>query len=552
MNETSTARPQRDELEEERARVAADWEVRKRLIEGLALPNSIGELVDAAAERFGDRPAWNFFETGQVLTFKEVAALSLKAANALLSVRARRGSRIAVMVGNSPNYLGTWLGAARIGATVVPVNGRYTPRELEHVILKSGAELLVIDAGNLKVYQELSETNRQIGAEQVFVCGDAPGYRNWLRMVAENAGTPVASNANADDLMSIQFTSGTTGFPKGCMLPQRYWLNAAVVTSNSNDLQIERFLCNQMLFYLDGQFNAIASLYRGTTFFCCANPSAAKFLGWIKKYGINELFMFDALYKKTAPSPGDRHNDLKLVHIFGFNPKLHADLEVRFDAPARESYGMSEFAPALIMPSDAGCMVGSASCGLTAPNTRLRIVDDFNEDVFPGEIGELLIQSPGMMRGYAGDEETSREVLRDGWLHTGDLFRRDEHGYHYLVGRKKDMVRRNAENVACMEVESILRMHPGVLEAAVVGVPDDIVGEEIKAYILPAGGVAPEPEQLLAFCSQHLAKFKIPRFIQFVDLFSITESSRVEKKKLLIGVADLRAGAYDATTRQWL
>ncbi|MQB46114.1 AMP-binding protein [Rhizobium sp. ICMP 5592] len=552
MIEKSSALPVWDELEEERARVAADWEKRKLEIEGLPLPKNIGELVDVAADRFGENPAWNFFETGQVLTFNEVASLSRKAASALLTAGARPGTRIAVMVGNGPNYLGTWLGAARIGATIVPVNGRYTSRELEHVISKSGSKLLIVDAANLAVYEQLPETNRPIGRHDVFVCGDLPGYRNWLQLVEESSGVPVVSDADADDVMSIQFTSGTTGFPKGCMLPQRFWLNAAVGVSNSNDLEIERFLCNQMLFYLDGQYNAIICLYRGTTFFCCSKPSAAKFLDWIKEYRINEVFMFDALYKKAEPSPNDRENELKLVHIFGFNPKLHQELEARFGAPARESFGMSEYAPALIMPLAADCMIGSASCGLAAPNTRLRIVDDFDEDVASGDVGELLIQSPGLMTGYAGDEEASHGALKGGWLHTGDLFRRDQHGYHYLVGRKKDMVRRNAENVACVEVESVLRMHPAVAEAAVVAVPDDVVGEEIKAYVLATAGAPPEPEELLAFCGQHLAKFKIPRYIQFVDSFSITESSRVEKKKLVSGVTDLRAGSYDATMRRWL
>lgn len=534
--------------------VAHNWEVRRKDIEQLPIPSNIAELVDNSAREFGDRQAWNFFENGETLTFTEVAVLSRKTAAALTSVGARKGTRVALMLPNGATFLGTWLGLARIGAVAVPINDRYTAREVQHVLTKSEADVLIIDSLNLETFNAIPDTERHVGPGNVFVSGQgaASNPQHWESIVASSRLEDCPSTTVGwEDTVSIQFTSGTTGFPKGCILPQRYWLNAAVSVTHTNDLEIDRFLCNQRLFYLDGQFNAMVCLYRGTTFYCSAKPSAAKFFGWVKDYKINEVFYFDPLFK-APPSENDANNELKLLHIFGFNPGRHADLENRYAAPARESFGMSELAPALIMPLDAGAMVGSGSCGLPAPHTELRIVSDAGEPVELGQPGELLIKSQGMMTGYVGEPEATQETLEDGWLHTGDLFKQDTNGFFYLVGRKKDMVRRNSENVACIEVESVLRLHPQITEAAVVAVPDSDVGEEIKAYLLPDGSELPDPEDIRAFCAIHLAKFKIPRFITFVDAFSLTESSRVEKKKLTNGKSDLRAGSYDAQTKEWI
>ncbi|WP_326731618.1 class I adenylate-forming enzyme family protein [Streptomyces phaeochromogenes] len=535
--------------------VAREWEQVRATIEAVETPVNMGALVDRAERLYGQRLAWSFFERGEQLTFSEVAIASRKAANALRSQGIARGSRVAMMVPNSAIYLSTWLGLARLGAALVPVNGRYTSRELAYVLKTSGAEMLIIDPEFRPLVDEIADADLTVSRDGILL-SDNGNEDCWERIVeaALDEFTP-SVEVHGDDILNVQFTSGTTGFPKGCLLPQRYWTNAAVTWGEyTAGVTIDRFLCNQMLFYVDGQFNAAFCLYRGATFYCCAKPSSSRFLGWVRDFRINSVFYFDPLFK-APPTEDDAANDLNLLHIFGFSPSRHQDLQERYGAPARESFGMSEFAPSLLMPLDSDVMVGSGSCGLLAPFTEARLVDDQGNDVERGAEGELIVRSPAMMKGYVNNPEATAETLKDGWLHTGDLFRQDDAGFFYIVGRKKDMIRRNAENVACAEVEAVLRLHPQVLEAAVVAVPDEVMGEEIKAYLQlrpDAASQRTEPTEVLAFCSGHLASFKIPRYVAFVDGFPMTESARVAKKELIKGCSDLRLGAYDRVEGQWI
>lgn len=530
-------------LESTPQELARRWNQQRGEIEGIEMPRNIRALVEAAARLHGDRKAWDFFEADEATTFTEVAESAAKAANALRAVGVRKGSVVAVMLPNSVLFLATWLGLAYLGAVIAPVNGRYTAREVEHVLRVSGATKLIVGPR----HDELSGALDPSVLAHVDLLDGGDGRSGpWAASVAASdpSFAPV-DDVSSSDVSSVQFTSGTSGFPKGCLLTHGSWIYSATVFANYAGHSIERFLCNQHLFYLDGQFNTLVNLYRGTTTYYCSTPSVAKFDSWLRKYRIQSAFYFDPLFA-AEPQGAPEDYDLRILHIAGFNKKRHQDLQDRYPGSiVRETFGMSEYAPSLVMPLDADALNGSGSCGLPAPHTRLRIVDEQGYDVVPGATGELLVQGPGMMLGYANNPEATADCIRDGWLHTGDLFRQDEHGFFYIVGRSKDMVRRNAENVACAEVETVLRLHPGVREAAVVPVPDETVGEEIKAYIQPAGPPV-DPQDIVDFCAGHLAKFKVPRYIAFVDTFPMTESARVEKKKLVYGVDDLTAGAYDA------
>lgn len=536
-----------------KAAVVERWSHTRARIERVPVPANVWALVERAAAHFGDRLAWSFFEIGEELSFQDVRTQSSKAANAFRARGIRKGSRVAIMVPNGPTYLTAFLGLARIGAVIVPVNGRYTAREVAHVLSMSETELFIYDPINAPIAEGLTREDIDLSDLTLLVSRDASG-RSWADEMDAAPDREIAENVGWDDLMSIQFTSGTTGFPKGCMLTQRYWLNAGISWAEYVSVPVERFLCNQMLFYLDGQFITMACLYRGATLYCCSKPSSSKFLGWVRLYRINAVFYFDPLY--TAPrTDQDADNELTIIHIFGFSPRKHAELEQRYGAIARESFGMTEFAPSLCMPLEADMMVGSASCGLPAPHTKVRIVDASGADVPRGDVGELWVRSPALMIGYCNDPEATAETLREGWLRTGDLFYQDEAGFFYIVGRLKDMVRRNAENVASVEVEAVLRLMPEIKEAAIVAVPDDVMGEEIKAYVQLMPGLTADvvpPALIVEFCAAQLAPFKVPRYIEYREALPMTESARVEKKKLTAGHEDLRVGSFDRSTGEWV
>lgn len=538
-----------------KAEVARDWQRVLSEIEAMSLPTSLPALVDNSAKRYGDHVAWSFFERDEHVTFTEARDLSLRAASALRKLGVHRGVNVAVMVENSPAYLTAWIALARLGAAIVPVNTRYTSRELEHVLQLSQAQLLIVDCALFPVAEELADRIDLIREARVITVGGSPSPTDWA--TALNSADPIAIGdlePTLDDVANIQFTSGTTGFPKGCILTQRYWVQATVSWCEHLGNSVRNAILNQRLFYIDGQFLALACLYMGATYHICSKPSAAKFGRWLRELQIDYCWYAEPLFK-TAPEQGEIEGPLELIHIFGFSPANHAALEHRYGAIARESFGMSECAPALMMPLDSEVMVGSGSCGLPAPFTETKIVDDRGNVVARGDIGELLIKSPSMMRGYYGDSVATAQTIVDGWLKTGDLFRQDEEGFFYIVGRKKDMVRRNSENISCREVEEIIRRIPGVLEAAMVPVKDSMVGEEPKVYIQLQEGLSAAnvpPSVITDFCLKQLAPFKAPRYIEYVSEFPLTESARVAKKAMIANVKDLRVGSYDVRDGAWI
>ncbi len=214
---------------------------------------------------------------------------------------------------------------------------------------------------------------------------------------------------------------------------------------------------------------------------------------------------------------------------------------------------MTELGTATITPTDAGEKNFQRTCGTPAPQRWLKIVREDGHEVERGEIGELWVSGPGIMWGYYKRPAANAEMFRDEWFRTGDYFRQDQDGYFYIVGRMKDMVRRAGENIAAREVEAVLNEMEPILESAIVPVPDEKRGEEVKAYIRLREGSTQktcDPEMIAAHCKQHLAPFKVPRYYAYVEDFPRTATGKISKPKL-VEKADLRVGAYDRVDRTW-
>jgi len=524
-----------------------------REIERQPMPANLAALLDQAAARWPDRTALLFVDTDDALTYAGLRTEVLRAAAALARLGVEKGSHVAVMSHNCPAVPVLWFALARLGAVQIPVNSRYTPRELAYLLENGDAEFLLIHRELLPVYEALE--TRPIPSERLRVIagdGRADGWEAALA-AADPARAP-APPLHADDPSTIQFTSGTTGFPKGCMLTHRYWVTIAQVKKGIVPIRLERALYNQNFFYLDGPILLLLCIRTGATLVMVWKPSATRFVEWARRYRIQYLYFFEPLYKQPE-RPEDGETALELVHIYGFNKANHADLERRFRMKAREAFGMTECGSAMVMPLEADRWVGSGSIGLPLAFREAMIADEKGAALPPGEIGELCVRGPGMMLGYYKNPEATADTFHQGWLKTGDLARRDEKGFYFIVGRKKDMIRRNAENIAVREVEEVIRGMPVVEEVAVVPVPDPIVGEEVKAYVKLKAGVDPAaatPDAILAFCRERLAPFKLPRFLAFRDAFPMTDSSRVEKKKLIAEDPDLRRGSYDRVEGRWL
>lgn len=539
---------------------------RHREMEAFTFPRNIGALLREAAEETPGHIAWNFFETGETITYGALDAAVDRLAAALSRFGVARGMRVGVMLPNCPEMPTAWLALARIGAVMVPVNLRYTGRELAYVLGDAEAETLIIHDECGAQWQEaieLAGPGRFPARDRVIRMPGEAGAPSLLPAEAVTiaqlvAGVPEGARYEGPepahgDLMNIQYTSGTTGFPKGCMLTHRYWLGAAFVNGFRDAQRFRRVLASTPFFYMDPQWLLLLTFFQRGTLFVARRQSASRFAQWLRDYQIH-FCLFPEIVFKQPETADDGKTALRRANIYGHRKEVNAPLRKRFNAPAMEAFGMTEVGPGLYMPLEAVHMVGSGSCGIPSPFREARVVDENGVDVPRGEIGELVLRGPGLMLGYYNRPDANRDSFFGDWFRTGDLFRQDAEGYFYIVGRLKDMVRRAGENIAAREVETVLRNMIELEEVAVVAVPDEARGEEVKAYLLPAAGVAGDSAliaRVVSHCEANLASFKIPRYIAFVDDIPRTASQKVAKTALTAGKGDLRLGAYDRVEGIW-
>jgi len=530
---------------------------RIRAIEAAPLAENLGALLDEAACEAGEQVIWDFFEEGQKETYAALNRRVNGIAGNLLRLGIRKGTHVAVMLPNIPVFPALWLALARIGAVMVPVNIAYRERELAFVLNDSEAEFLVIDAA-LRAVVEACRDSGQVSlpvAREIVVGGEGvPGSVAWAALDGDpqDSFTP-PEPVGPDDLLNIQYTSGTTGFPKGCMLTHRYWVVAGKVNAFRDGKHYARILAPTPFFYMDPQWLLVMAIYLRGTLFVARRQSSSRFMEWVRKLKI-EFCLLPWVVCKQPPHELDGTNDVKRANVYGIPPELHGALEARFNLIAREAFGMTEVGPAAFMPIEAADMVGSGSCGMAGPFREIRVADETGRTLPPGETGELLVRGPGIMKGYYRNPEATAAAFHGDWFRTGDLFRMDERGYLYIVGRLKDMVRRSGENIAARELEAVLNALPEVLESAVIPVPDDLRGEEVKACIVLKEGSAPSPELLdglISHCQRHLAPFKVPRYFSFHDGFPRTASMKIAKQPLRGEGSDPRRGSFDRVLNRW-
>lgn len=514
---------------------------------------SLPALVDAAAQRFGDAPLWRSIDDGTTISFTEFARATLKCANALNKLGVEPGTHVAVMLPNVPAYVVTWLALARLGAVMVPVNMQYKSRELEYVLTDSNTKFLVVDASCLGVFTGIENADALVPPSHVVVHGDSTRDNDWQRMVDAAPATPLKVPApDTETLMSIQYTSGTTGFPKGCLLTQDYWLVLGWVRSHQGPPP-RRLLIDKPLSYMGGKWRFLMCLYLGGTAFVALKFSLTSLQQRLVDHNIDFFAATDAV-AKLPEHAGVANLDIAWISIAGLAKDLHRPLETKFNAPVRELYGMTEIGSTLYMPPGDARMSGSGSCGMPAPYRQCRIVGTDGSDVAPGKTGELWVSGRGILKGYYNKPDATRAAFAGEWFRTGDLFRMDANGYFYIEGRIKESIRRSGENISAREIEAVAVNLQGVLEAAALGVPDQLRGEEVKLYLVLQPGYTIDkvsPLQVIEHCKGNLAAFKVPRYLEYMDEFPHTTSGKIAKSQLE-GDNTRPRKVYDRAAKGWL
>lgn len=512
---------------------------------------SIATLTGLLAERARRSPDREFLRFGDASwTFAEIDAWTSRLAHRLIEVDGvQPGDRVAIMLPNIVHWPVVWLAALKSGAVAVPVNSSYKRADLAFLLRDSGARVVFTDHERAGLLKEVADAETDLtGLRVVDVAADGS---------ASFPATAPAVRPTAGTLANLQYTSGTTGFPKACMLTHDYWVRlgwtcAAVTGLGSDDV----LLTAQPFSYMDPQWNTALALTIGAPLVVLPRFSASGFFADVRRHRATFFYVLGSmptLLFKQPPHPDDLDNRLRLVLCSGIPVGIHARLEERWGAPWREIYGMTETGVDLFGSVEDASSVGSGSLGLPVPTKRVRVVDPQGVDLPDGEPGELIVSGRPMMLGYWNRPEDTARVLRDGWLHTGDVVvRRPEGGVH-LVGRIKDMVRRGGENIASAEVEAALERDEEVMAAAVVAEPDETFGEEVKAFVQLAAGVRADrttAARLVDRAGRQLARFKVPRYVEFVAGFPRTPSERVSKPALKARAAAEPGVTFDLGARR--
>ncbi|RXH42337.1 class I adenylate-forming enzyme family protein [Bradyrhizobium zhanjiangense] len=516
---------------------------------------TIGQLVERGARTHGSTIAIDVFDRGERATYSEMDRLSNKYAHALRALGVRKGDRIGVMLPNRIVFPILWFAIAKLGAVTVPINMRYTRREIEYVLSDTQAEFAVVDESVWTSFSAMERWPRNLAKDRAILVGEsfdetATTLDELLKGVGES---PVQEDIRPDDLLNIQYTSGTTGFPKGCMLTHDYW-GVFSYQAMCWEQPYQRYLSAQPFFYIDPPAHLLKSYRQGGTLYLAPKLSATRFIGWVKQHRIEWCQFPELIARQAEAADEDGATCLKQILNWGWNPDTIRRFRRRFRVRTEEAYGMTEIGFGTRMTGQLDELADSGSVGICAPFRALRLMNEDGRPTPVGDVGELWVRGRGIFKGYWNKPEANEALFEGEWFKTGDLVRRDELGFHWLVGRTKDMIRRSSENIAAREVEAVIREIPEIVDVAAVPVPDVKRGEEVKICVELREGSTPDNlavARILEHARAHLAVFKVPRYISFTPALPRATTSNKVLKRELMAVSDPLAGAYDTEKKRW-
>jgi acyl-CoA synthetase (AMP-forming)/AMP-acid ligase II len=466
-------------------------------------------------------------------------------AGALVGLGVAPGERVAALMHNCHRYMETYLAAERAGAVLVPLNHRLAPAEIAFILNDAEAAVLIGDAELLPLYEACRHDVAALRAVIVAGSEGAPLDYEQTLAAAEPLREP-ARKWQEDDLVHLYYTSGTTGRAKGVMLSQRNVMSNAYHALLIHELHgSDVFIHAAPMFHLADAWACWTVTWLGARHVFLRAFDPQQFLNLVQRERVTLACIVPTMINLIVNLPGASDHDTSSLRLitFGASPmpvdRLRAAMRI---LPCRFSqlYGMTETSPfaTQLLPDD---MVAEdderltrrlLSCGREIPGVQVRVVREDGTEVAPGEVGEIVMRGPNVMLGYWRLPEATAEALRDGWMHSGDLATVDEEGYITIVDRKKDMIITGGENVYSTEVEDALYRHPAVLEAAVIGVPDERWGERVHAVVVLRDGRTVAPADLTEFCRAHIAGYKLPRSVEFVEALPKTGSGKIQKSIL--------------------
>ena len=497
----------------------------------LTLPQALAARAAASPER----PAITYDD--RTLTFAQFYGAVRALAAGLYDLGVRAGDRVAILFPTCPQFPISYFAALELGATVIPLHCLLAPEEAVYIVSNAGATTLI----GLDMLAPLALALQQNvpGLKRTVIAGEAApeGVIRWEALLA----TPprdVESPATPEDVAALIYTSGTTGRPKGAMLTHRNLIfDASACVGRIDVTEDDVFLTVLPLFHSFGATVCmVLPIITGSHSVLVPRFAPERLLAALEASHATVFAGVPSMYAAMLAVRSGREFDLGAMRVFvtGGAPmptEVQQAFTARYGVPMIEGYGPTEAAPCVcVNPLNGVNKLGSV--GPALPGIEVRIVDDSGAPLPTGEIGEITVRGDNVMRGYWQDEQLTREAIRDGWLYTGDVGMMDEDGYVSIVDRKKDMIIVGGMNVYPREVEDVIYRLPQVAEAAVVGVPAALRGEDVKAFVALKEGEQLSAEELLDYCAQFLARYKVPRTVEFRPLLPKSDIGKILKRAL--------------------
>ncbi|GGB53278.1 long-chain-fatty-acid--CoA ligase [Blastomonas aquatica] len=503
----------------------------------------IADMVARGATATPDKTA--LIQDDEALSYAKLDDLVCRSVAALRASGIGKGDRVAFLGLNSIDYVILLIAALRIGAVTVAVNWRLVPREIAYIVKDAGARLLLTQRA---VLDNALAVRDEAGLETILL-GDGvfegrPAFRAWVQGFAPDRS--LADLADGDVAVQL-YTSGTTGHPKGALLT-----HGSLAASLSQGKKIgedwaawlpsDVSLVAMPLFHIGGTAWVMQTLNGGGTGVILAQPDVALIIAAVQRHGITKMFAVPAVLNMVLNHPDAVGADFSSMRVlpYGASPipldVLSRSMRMFPNAQFVQMYGATETSGTIVyLPPEDHDVAGTprmAGCGKPFPDVKLRIVGEDGEDRAVGEVGEVWVRAPLVMAGYHNLADANASAFVDGWYRTGDAAYVDADGYLYLFDRVKDMIVSGGENIYPAEVENALHHHPAVRDCAVIGVPDARWGEAVKAIVVLKPDETAEESGLIAFAREHIAGFKCPKSVDFVDELPRNPSGKVLKKEL--------------------
>ena len=485
------------------------------------------------SKKFPNQPAIIF--EGKLITFSQLKDLVFCLANGLKKLGLKKDVKIAVYLPNIPEYIYSYFAVYSLGAVIVPLDFSFTQDELENLIRHSDTEILIAQE---KKGIDLKSLKANLGLKQIVLLGDHPEFIDFHNLIKESSWSePEAEISDADD-STIFYTSGSTGHPKGVLWNYRHLDSPAKTAEHFLALSSQdTMLCPIPFSHAAGLVFALFMLYFGFSLVVQKRFSPLESLRDIERYKIVFICLVPSMYIAMLNMKEFKKFNLKsLKYVVVFGAPSSPTLLRRFHQTCPEAHLLNGWGMTETSPPSAITPLGSnkiESIGKPVPWLEVGIVNEEDKKLPVGDVGELVVRGWVIMQGYYKEPELTKDALRNGWFHTGDLAYIDADGFIYIVGRRKEMIKVAGERVFAPEIEEAIHRHPKVSEVAVVSIPDQLRGEVPKAFLVLNQGTSLTEVELRSFCRKHLAHFKIPHYFEFRDSLPKTRSGKIDKVSLV-------------------